>query len=462
MSARIDSLRAAALEGGLARWLPAQRWFDGTGRALSSVSVLRTHVFAEAAGRLGALAVVQARDVLGADAGRYVLALGVHDRDTGPPGTPIAAVDDAAVHDALEDPVLVDLLVRQIARHRAVDGAHFVAETPGLTLPARPLTVRPLGAEQSNSSVVLDEEYILKVFRRLTPGASPDLVLHRLLRDAGSSHVPELLGAIEEEETGATLATLQRFLPAAEDGWAAALRSVRTALDAGARGPVAAGDFTASARALGRALADMHTTLATGHEPAPLRGRDCRRLSELFTRRLVQALDAAPQLAPYAGRLHSAFAGVTSLAGAQRPAQLTHGDLHLGQTLQTAQGWLLLDFEGEPLAGREERARLHSPMRDVAGMLRSFDYAAHHELTDRAVAPAVQSRAERWVREAQDAFLSGYATSAGPYTDGELRLLRAYELDKAVYEVLYDTQHRPSWAWIPLQALGRGLRSAAA
>ncbi len=461
MNHQIPSLRDPATKSALLDWLPAQRWFDGTGHALSSVSVLRTHVFSAAPSRLGVLAVVQARDVLGTDAGRYLLVLGVGSHRPSPATIIAETGDDCAVHDGLEDPDLVDALVRRICDHTTRDGVRFVAEPTGFVLPATPLTLRPLRAEQSNTSVVLDNRYILKVFRRLSETASPDLVLHRLLRDAGSTHVPELLGAIEEEATGATLATLQRFLPDAEDGWSVALDSVRASLAGGARHPME-GDFTASARALGQALGDVHRTLAAARAQAPMGSRDCRQLSELFAERLARAVNAVPQVAPHAGHLQAVFHTVASLTSNQRPAQLTHGDLHLGQTLRTDRGWLLLDFEGEPQAAPEEWIRPHSPMRDVAGMFRSFDYAAHHELGGPAASPVRQAVAERWVQRSQEAFLSGYTAVTGPCTPAELRLLRAYELDKAVYEALYETQHRPAWAWIPLQSLGRRLRSAAA
>ncbi|MFD8612320.1 hypothetical protein [Streptomyces sp. NPDC059631] len=449
--------RDPALRRALAHWLPEQRWFDGTGRPLASVAVLRVHAFHRTAARLGVLAVVAARDMRGADAGRYLLVLGVGAPHTPSPVPLLARTRDGRpVYGALADAELVDALVRRIAGHRPADGARYVAEPPGVALPAAPLSVRPLGAEQSNTSVVLDERYILKIFRRPTEGASPDLVLHRLLRDAGSPHVPQLLGAIEEEGTDATLATLQRFLPDAEDGWSAALDSVRGSLG-GAPDP-AAGDFTGAARRLGGVLADVHGTLAAAHENTPLGDGDCRQLSELFRERLSHAVGAVPQLAAYTDQLHSVFTEFVSLPGGRRPAQLTHGDLHLGQTLRTPRKWLLLDFEGEPQAGHEERIRLHSPMRDVAGMLRSFDYAAHHGLGSPDEDPAGHAAAERWVRCSQDAFLAGYTAVAGPRTPAESRLLRAYVLDKAVYEALYETRHRPSWAWIPLRSLVRGLR----
>ncbi len=223
----------------------------------------------------------------------------------------------------------------------------------------------------------------------------------------------------------------------------------------------AAGDFAAEAHSLGRALAAVHRDLA-GAGYSVLQQDDYALLSQQFLHRLERAVALTPQLDPYVGRLRAAFGSVADLEpAAHRCAQLTHGDLHLGQTLRTAEGWLVLDFEGEPLAGHAERHGRHSPLRDVAGMLRSFDYAAHHELTDPPASAAQRVRARRWTTHSQSAFLSGYAASSGQDPTGDLPLLRAYELDKVVYETLYDTQHRPSWAWIPLQALERSLRSGA-
>ncbi|MFE0105121.1 aminoglycoside phosphotransferase [Streptomyces sp. NPDC059009] len=459
-AAATDVFTAPALEQALVPWLPGQRWFDGTGRTLSRVHVTGCHLFAAPDGPdhvSGAHLVVRAEDTVGADAGSYHLVLGARPTTGTPPGPALAVVGDTAVYDALTDPGLVRALLLHMASGTTADGVRFGSEPPGFELSGTSLTVRPLQAEQSNSSVIINDQYILKIFRRYVPGASPDLVLHRMLRDQGSLHVPPLLGAAERHACTATLATLQRYLPKAEDGWAAALASVRSELVGQPADD--AGDFTHDSHALGHALALVHRDLARAAGEEPLRAAEYHHLSELFLRRLTHALDQAPRLAPYAGQLHEVFSAVRHIEpAAHRSAHLVHGDLHLGQTLRTSEGWLLLDFEGEPLAARAERTARHSPLRDVAAMLRSYDYAAHHELTDTSRAGGEHIRALGWVRRNQGAFLSGYHETVGaPGHADDAALLTAYELDKAVYEVLYDTRHRPDWAWIPLRALERAL-----
>ncbi|MGW4984314.1 maltokinase N-terminal cap-like domain-containing protein [Streptomyces mirabilis] len=449
-------LTSTEVRRALAVWLPRQRWFAGTGSLLSDVSVTAVHRFTtdpQGAAPFGAFVLVRARDSAGTDAASHLVPLGL---DGAAPGCDdaavVATVGNLTVYDALQDPRLVNALIRHTTHGLDLDGVRYRAEAPGCTPPAGDLPVRPLGAEQSNSSVVAGEQYILKVFRRLGPGPSPDLMLHRMLRDAGSAHVTPLIGAVEDSGTGTTYATLQRFLPQATDGWAAALTAV-SAL----REDPAGGDFTAQAQSLGRAVAAVHRDLARAAGERMLRPEDYRRLSRTFLQRLERSLALAERLAPYRSRLRAVFTAVAALEPAPHSvAHLTHGDLHLGQTLRTAEGWLLLDFEGEPLASDAERARRHSPLRDVAGMLRSFDYAAHHGLV--GTAPQGEAEGARsWAAGNRQAFLEGYVAGGGRAVTDCLTLLRAYELDKAVYEVLYETQHRPSWAWIPLRALERDL-----
>jgi maltokinase len=170
--------------------------------------------------------------------------------------------------------------------------------------------------------------------------------------------------------------------------------------------------------------------------------------------RLDAAVEVVPQLAEHAAglrRLYSAVAGSSEQVIRQR----VHGDLHLGQVLRTATGWIVLDFEGEPARPLAARRELDSPLRDVAGMLRSFDYAARHMLVEQPDDPQRGYRAQEWAVRNRTAFCQGYSAASGMDPCGESPLLRAFEADKAVYECVYEARNRPHWLMIPLQSLSR-------
>jgi maltokinase len=170
--------------------------------------------------------------------------------------------------------------------------------------------------------------------------------------------------------------------------------------------------------------------------------------------RLEIAMLAAPELAPYAEAVHASYDEVGRLSEPV-PLQRIHGDYHLGQVMRVDSGWVLLDFEGEPARPLAERTVLMSPLRDVAGMLRSFDYAARSLLADRQTAPTLNARAHEWVERNRAAFCAGYESGGGRDPREQAVLLRAFELDKAVYEVVYEARHRPGWLSIPLGAVAR-------
>jgi maltokinase len=269
--------------------------------------------------------------------------------------------------------------------------------------------------------------------------------------------VAPLLGEIGGELFGAAVSygMLSAYAANSADGWAMATASVR---DLFAEGDLKAdevgGDFAAEAHRLGEAVAQVHADLVTALGAGQRDADGHAELSAAMTGRLAEAVRTVPELARYATRLGAEFAAVGDLTAPCR-IQRIHGDLHLGQALRTPTNWLLIDFEGEPVKPLAERVRSDSPLRDVAGMLRSFDYAAYHEvLSGSAGARAVEAAAD-WAARTREAFCDGYAGAAGhdPRADGAL--LQAFELDKAVYEAVYETRNRPSWAPIPLASIRR-------
>jgi maltokinase len=315
-----------------------------------------------------------------------------------------------------------------------------------------------LSGEQSNSSVAFGESALMKVFRKVTPGTNPDITVHAQLTRAQTAHIARLYGWLEAETADGeviALAMLQQFLRTATDGWELALASVRSLFgDPSTRASESGGDFAGEATRLGEALREVHAALREHFPtPSPLAASD---LSALMTQRLDAALAVVPDLAPYADDLRARFAAVADLGAAD--AQQVHGDLHLGQTLRTVAGWTIVDFEGEPAKSLAERQRPDSPWRDVAGMLRSLDYAprvAARSLSDLdpSEGAVISEQAEQWAERNKNHFLVSYA--GGGLTPEQHLLLEAYLADKAVYEAVYETRNRPAWAEVPLAALAR-------
>ncbi|MFF4404480.1 maltokinase [Streptomyces sp. NPDC001404] len=440
----------------LREWLPRQRWFAGKGRPItgfalvSATELLPRTRGGTAPGLLHLL--VRARQPAAPGQGRgtedcYQLLLGV--QDVLPPQLAPALIGRPAdgplhgctLYEGLADPRLAALLLERLRMPGRLGPLRFSREAEA-AIPSG-LTPRLLGAEQSNSSAVYGETYILKLFRRVGPGTNPDLELPRALANTGCSRVPAPAAWFEAEPPGRsgaepmTLGVLQPYLPGSADGWQLALGALAVRAD-----------FTASARALGHATAEVHLALAEALPTVVLRRPQLERLASAMTRRLDAAADAVPALRPYRNALRAAYEELAALGRAGRTwhAQRIHGDLHLGQALRTAADgrWSLIDFEGEPARPLAERRRPQPVARDVAGMLRSFDYAA-------AVGHATGTD---WAQRARDAFCEGYAAvHHDPREDP--RLLRAHETDKAVYEVLYEARHRPDWLSVPMSAIHR-------
>jgi maltokinase len=323
--------------------------------------------------------------------------------------------------------------------------------------------VRPISAEQSNTSLVYDDRIILKVFRRLLDGHNPDVEVTNALARVGFTHVAQPVGTWRE--AGVDLAFAQEFLTGGSEGWALALTSLRDFYQGDGDEPSAAGgDFSMEAMRLGRVTAQLHLAMGQVYDVEPLGAEGWSGLIDAVAARLAEGPpaddpggEAAVARPEPEGELLDRLRAVTDPG----PALRVHGDYHLGQVMRADGGWYVLDFEGEPARPLAERTRPASPYKDVAGMLRSFDYAARFALVERGGAAGdVSAAADAWAAHNRSAFLDGYLGEAGidellPTSDSRDLVLAAYELDKALYELSYERAYRPSWVPIPATAITR-------
>ena len=452
---------AELLLDNLIGWLPRQRWFGSKGRDISAVTVAQS-ITLRTEEPLAELLVLAVDYTDGGPTELYQLLVGQRSElPTELHHVSIGEVGGRTAYDGVWDTELAAHLLSAMADGQTLGWLSFTAE-PGQTIPTG-LTSRVMGAEQSNTSVVYGEELMLKLFRRVAPGVNPDLELHRALRSVDSKEVAGLRGAIEGTigAAPAVFGLLQDFAGNSAEGWSMALISIRDLLaEADLRADEVGGDFAGEAFRLGKTVAVMHSELAT------VLGTDTTSaeiLAQGMRDRLDQALLVVPELAKLTVPLRAAF---DALAALDTPivTQRIHGDLHLGQTLRTLQGWMLIDFEGEPARPLAQRRGMEPKLRDVAGMLRSFDYAAYYQLSewvDWANQGGIEAdnqltwRAEEWSVRNRDAFCDGYADSADADPRDSRILLDALELDKAVYETVYETRNRPSWVKVPLRSLHR-------
>jgi maltokinase len=427
----------------LLRWLVGQRFFRTKGRAPTSVHTVRSSILID-----GDPALVHA--MVSVDGGDpYQLLLGVR---TGMPDhlahTVIGELDGRTIYDAPQDSDLMATLLDLLLTRGELAGLRFETDQP-IGPGVRP---RPMGVEQSNTSLIYGPG-VLKLYRQPEPGRNRDVDLHRAL--AGNPHIATPLAVLTDERSPnpAVLGFMQKFLPDAVEGWATATASVRDLLAEGdLHADEVGGDFAGEAGRLGTAVAEVHQALAEATGRRLVGQAELASEVDAMHARLDLVLSEVPALTPEEPVLRAAFDEVRGIT-TPVPIHQIHGDLHLGQVLRTTKGWVLIDFEGEPGATPEQRAVPRSPLRDVAGMLRSFDYAAFHLLPgddnhQRA------ARATEWSDRNREAFCAGYAEVGEDPREHQV-LLRALELDKAVYEVRYEHHNRPDWAAIPLAAIQR-------
>ena len=444
--------------------IASQRWFGGKSRDVLDARVLDAGV-APGGPPILAFAVVEVRYGLQSH-DLYHLPLGFRPAEEGWRESVVAETEGWAVYDAVADPDLMRQIVELIVAGATIDLGEASLAFRGLeSLHERVgelTSIRPMGAEQSNSSLVLDEALALKLYRRLEPGMNPELELLRFLTARGFPHVAALEGWISYEgrPLEATLAILQRFVPSQGDGWSLARETIASDPDW----------LPGHARRLGEVTAELHNALASDpaephfapEEPssealALLSASIDEEIEHVFT-----SLPDVPAVAPVTGRGEDVRDRLRSLTAIGQFGKVIrhHGDYHLGQALWTQdEDWLILDLEGEPARSLPERRSKRSPLRDVAGMLRSFAYAASASSIQRGVEPP-----EGWEDRCRAGFLDGYLSTVEPslLPSGELqihRLLTVFELEKAVYELRYELDNRPDWVSIPVAGILRMLEA---
>lgn len=424
----------------LSTWIPTQRWYSGKGsaprlRQLAALPLPSTEPDAE-------IALLLIAD--DADERIPVYQVPVVSRSTPPASGSAhaigAAEDGRTLYDGPHDPAFAVSLLEAMT-----GGAAELGDAP----------IRGSGVlmgEQSNTSIVVgrdgEVDLVIKVFRVVHHGDNPDAELQSVLSAAGIPFVPRFFGEVvgewtdgHGEEGSGHLAVVQEFLTGAEDAWRIATRAAEEHRP-----------FAAEARALGSATAIMHAALCSRLEAREPTLGETVAMVAIWHSRLGSAVRDAPRLERYRSRIESIY------DAAQREVwprlQRIHGDLHLGQILRSPDGrWSFIDFEGEPLRSMAERRRPEPALRDVAGMLRSFDYAASAADAAAGAEPSAESLA--WGESCRRAFLEGYAEVGEGDPRAHAVLLEALEIDKALYEVSYEARNRPAWLPIPLGAIRR-------
>jgi maltose alpha-D-glucosyltransferase/alpha-amylase len=495
-----------ALARVLLRYLRSRRWFAAKARTVSSLSVQQAVPLPNDTGWLVLLVVEYA------DGGpeTYLLPLGItrarraEEQAAVNRATVIARLQDGAllvepVGEEAFDQVLLDVVARrkQLKSPRGV-----VAGVPSRAFKelrgSGPLEAQVLKSEQSNTAILYGQRLFLKLFRRLEPGTNTELEVIRFLNEETSfRNAPRVAGAIEARTSDAgeptTLAILEGAIASSGEAWTYTLDTIGRFFErvlsgsagieelAKAAPQEAVGPYLADVELLGRRTAQMHLALASRDDipafaPEPFTPHYQRSLYQSvraqvtrtfqLLRRRAKEVSGVAELLQHEGELQARIRSILELRiGGQRIR--THGDYHLGQVLHTGKDFVIIDFEGEPSRPLSERRIKRSALRDVAGMLRSFDYAPHAVIHGRTQSSVIRPEDVRpleiasrfWVRWVGSAFLEAYLAESRdaahlPRTREELAvLLRLHLLEKALYEIDYELNNRPEWVGIPVRGV---------
>jgi maltokinase len=448
----------------LREWIQLQRWYASKSRSVTGIEIVESVALEEEP--LLLLALVQTRFATGTHE-LYQLPIALRPADGDEQQSPelIARIGEWDVYDGLADPAHALSLLRRICGTEPIDteeGCFSFHCIPGFVPVGDEAEGRLMGVEQSNSSIVFDDRLVLKAFRKLEPGVNPELEMLRFLTAHQFPHIAPLQGWYEYEghALSSTLGVVQTFLPRAVGGWELALEEIESSPDA----------FLERLGDLGAITAQMHNVLASdAGDPAFSPEEPSNEALSLLTatvdediERIFVRLPDDERVAPILGRGQDVRERLAARAqiGAGGRAIRTHGDYHLGQTLATPSGWVIIDFEGEPARPLPERRQKRSPLRDVASMLRSFAYVTSAVEILRGRQPP-----EGFEEQAREQFLARYlaeveATLLPAGEAATANLLSIFELEKAIYELRYELNNRPDWVAIPVAGIRRLLEEA--
>jgi trehalose synthase-fused probable maltokinase len=457
-----QALASAIDERTLIEFVEGRRWFGAKAEEVTHAQLLDTALL-RSQEPVFVDAIAEIRFAPGTHQ-LYQLLLGFRPADEAWDDEVIGAVGDQTAYDALVDPALSRELLHLMRSEATIQAAEGTLEFRSIDLAAYGADLsepRSVGVEQSNTSIVFGNELILKAFRRLEAGINPELELLRFLTERDYENIASLVGwyAYSGRLIDATLGVLQRFVPDARDGWELALEELRADPEG----------FLARTRRLGEVTGGLHAALASDPSDPDFSAEEpSQEALALLTATVDEDIESIflelpddPALEPIAGRGEEVRERLRmfSHVGAVGKAIRTHGDFHLGQVLWDGSDWIVLDFEGEPARPLSERRRKRSPLRDVAGMLRSFAYAASASEISHGTAPP-----EGWEERARTQFLEGYLETVDPTIippghDARDKLIAIFELEKAVYELRYELNNRPDWVRIPVAGIFRILES---